>query len=1073
MVGDRVTLSGTEQKLAQLAYSTRGVIPDGMLVRVSSIDQNAESAWLMQQSFIADLAGRAARGGNAVCHRASKADAERPAKSVYCRQARWPKDWLSRSISAVVWGSGGALLRMVLQFAVQITIARALGPSEYGVFAIGLLVVTFSMFFADVGLSAQLIQKAEVSDDDIRFIFTFQVVIGGLVSATLLLASNAIATFFAEPRAADVVRALAVLCLVNAIASPANNLLRRHLQQKRLQACALGSYVVGFIFIGIPMALMTHSVWSLVVAWLVQGLVAGVSAYALVRHPVRPLWWHSGAKDQGAFGGVVFITNIVNWLVTNIDRLVIGRLLPTRDIGLYNQAYSLYYAPVSGVMGVVYPVFLSTASQVAGRAGRQPVRDMYLGLTAGIAYFALPLLAGASAISETVFAVLFGHAWAGSAPLGAPIALAMVPLMLYGIASPLVWVSGRRSDELRSQWPLVLLWAVAAIGLGKWGWFSWRCLGFARLCHAQAHRCNPICIAGSRSAVAAYLAGRARRNRDGWHLCTSVSCQSACFRRDTRVDSLSHPRDDRCTDVCDAGTADAATHRSNTAPPFGQGALKRAVAHPQFGPAFRNRAMNWTDWIFPSILLVGALLAGLAVVATVGMSLEVERRVGARTLAAVPLLICAGIVVGTVASGRSLRYAEQSIASIYSGAAGGGSIQRLITAAVLALCLARIVNLLWRKQRWGGSGAESSVFFGLLTYFAVMTVVNPLATDQPVVHNSLYSIGIFAAIYITRREGGVLALLEGMRAALLFLMLADLLLAAVKPDMAVQQSSGVLLPGLRFRLWGVEAHPNGAGSSALILLVLLATRPFQWRPLNWLGWVSGLSVLLLAQSKTAWAIALLVTLILVYYRYGRNHRGLLRPTFVLAVMACALVAFGVLAYVDIERVLRKVFLSKELDQLESATGRIAIWHAAIDTWLANPILGYGPDAWGPIQRMRLGMPFALHAHNQFLQVLSVGGLVAGLVLVAYLLAMCVASFRSARVTAGASVALMTFMLVRSTTEIPLSLGSLFSGDLLIHLTWFALVLTGLRDNQAVAAAPVRRTLNATTRPAHQGAVDAT
>lgn len=56
VVGDQIALSGTEQKFHQLEYSVKGVIPDGMLVRVSSIDHDAERAFQTQGSFIADLA---------------------------------------------------------------------------------------------------------------------------------------------------------------------------------------------------------------------------------------------------------------------------------------------------------------------------------------------------------------------------------------------------------------------------------------------------------------------------------------------------------------------------------------------------------------------------------------------------------------------------------------------------------------------------------------------------------------------------------------------------------------------------------------------------------------------------------------------------------------------------------------------------------------------------------------------------------------------------------------------------------------------------------------------------------
>ncbi len=52
VVGEKVALSGTQQKLAQLAYSTRGVIPDGMLVRVSTIDPTSARAYAVQGDFI-------------------------------------------------------------------------------------------------------------------------------------------------------------------------------------------------------------------------------------------------------------------------------------------------------------------------------------------------------------------------------------------------------------------------------------------------------------------------------------------------------------------------------------------------------------------------------------------------------------------------------------------------------------------------------------------------------------------------------------------------------------------------------------------------------------------------------------------------------------------------------------------------------------------------------------------------------------------------------------------------------------------------------------------------------------
>ena len=51
-VGDRVARTGWEQKLAQLHYGLTGRIPDGMLIRVSSIDRDEARAYEVQSQFI-------------------------------------------------------------------------------------------------------------------------------------------------------------------------------------------------------------------------------------------------------------------------------------------------------------------------------------------------------------------------------------------------------------------------------------------------------------------------------------------------------------------------------------------------------------------------------------------------------------------------------------------------------------------------------------------------------------------------------------------------------------------------------------------------------------------------------------------------------------------------------------------------------------------------------------------------------------------------------------------------------------------------------------------------------------
>lgn len=54
-VGDQVTRSGIEQKMAQMKYGLSGVVPDGLLFRVSNIASDDDRAFGLQRVFVEDL----------------------------------------------------------------------------------------------------------------------------------------------------------------------------------------------------------------------------------------------------------------------------------------------------------------------------------------------------------------------------------------------------------------------------------------------------------------------------------------------------------------------------------------------------------------------------------------------------------------------------------------------------------------------------------------------------------------------------------------------------------------------------------------------------------------------------------------------------------------------------------------------------------------------------------------------------------------------------------------------------------------------------------------------------------
>lgn len=375
------------------------------------------------------------------------------------------KHLVSRSVGALAWATGGTAARMVMQIVAQIILARLLGPEQYGIFAIGAIVVGFSSFLSDVGLAYGLIQKDKVDADDIRFVVCWQWILGAVVAIAVWFASGWIAASFGEARAQSVIGWLAAVCLLNALAAPALNLLKRELDFKRIQLAGAVSYFIGFFVVGIPLAVNGMQVGALVAAWLTQATLFLLFLFGAVRHPLRPLFWYPQAAAQWRYAASVLSTNLLNWLVVNTDRAIVARAFGTHDVGLYATAFNFVYAPGAALAGILQPVLFSAASRVASNT--EGLGNAYRSALAMVFVTVVPAFATIALLSTPLVSLLFGPKWMSAAPLCVPLALAMPMLVLISISTPVLWTRDHITRELRLQLPAVALVVVAGLAAAQ------------------------------------------------------------------------------------------------------------------------------------------------------------------------------------------------------------------------------------------------------------------------------------------------------------------------------------------------------------------------------------------------------------------------------------------------------------------------------------------------------------------------------------------------------------------------------------------------------------------------------
>lgn len=353
-----------------------------------------------------------------------------------------------QSFKALQWNYLGSLSRAGLQFIIGIVLARLLGPEAFGLVAIASLVLGLGALFADFGLASVLIQRKEITKLDIRFVFTLQSLIGLMLTAVLELCAGSIATFFNRPDALPVLQVMFLTFAIQGLGQTSAALLRRGLDYRRLQLAQMASYLIGYLLLGLPMAIYGMGVWSLVFAQLVQAATCTAFTYSMTRHSIVPCL-DNKATGFLQFGLEVTATNLSNWALVCLDSVVVGRVFGATQLGLYNRAFSLVAMPTYNIVTSLQGVLFSAASRMQDDISR--VRKTYLAAVEAVGFICLPMFSVIAFIPQTMISGIYGSDWLDAVLLLTPIALAMPFSGLMGLGGPVMTGMGKAGHEMFTQ----------------------------------------------------------------------------------------------------------------------------------------------------------------------------------------------------------------------------------------------------------------------------------------------------------------------------------------------------------------------------------------------------------------------------------------------------------------------------------------------------------------------------------------------------------------------------------------------------------------------------------------------
>lgn len=461
--------------------------------------------------------------------------------------------------------------------------------------------------------------------------------------------------------------------------------------------------------------------------------------------------------------------------------------------------------------------------------------------------------------------------------------------------------------------------------------------------------------------------------------------------------------------------------------------------------------MSTIELTYIGIMLLMAAGAGLLLSFAFGGLLHAHTKIGQLFIPAL-LPICAiGISISTLMSGRNLKYAAFAADALSETKGGGTWLLRILTFFMLGLSIATIISKYYKDSRdnnYSESGKSTLHIVFLIYFFSNVAIPAALGVQPAFLHNHYYAAPVFFAVLSAAPRSFDL-IITGAKYALHLMVITGLGAAIIKPEMAIQPDYSGLVPGMNFRFWGIGSHPNSTGPLALMALMLEYVQPTRMPILRLLLIMASGAAFFLAQSKTAWAAAFISIWVLSVYRFGITATGKIKPGFVVASFIGLSLLITSATLMRVDKIIDVFSQTQAGADIASFTGRDQIWKVAIETWQDNPIFGYGPNIWNPEFRLKIGMQYALHAHNQFLQNASQAGTIGFISTIFYAFLLVTGGFKAASCTKGASIAITLIVMIRCLTEVPLTITTIFSGDLFTHLFLGAMAAKGLSLSNTV------------------------
>ncbi|MCP5340560.1 MAG: lipopolysaccharide biosynthesis protein [Sinobacteraceae bacterium] len=392
----------------------------------------------------------------------------------------------SKVAIGAAWTFTNVGLRIVLTIASTAILARLLTPEDFGLIAMSALVTEFAALLGNIGIGGILIQRKALRRLDMDTAFWITMAIDTALCLLVLVASFIAAAIFETPQVQTIIAVSSLSFILAGLSTIHLALLSRTMRFREDFMVQAGSLVVR-LTASVVLAVSGFGVWSLVFAALIGQATTLLLACAVVPFVPRLRFNRRLLSEYARTSGSYLGGGLVNYLMSNIDYMIVGRRFGPEALGYYQTAFSLPEELRNRLSAPLQRVLFPAYSRL-----QDDLSAMQYGVLKSLRLLSaitIPLGVGLAAVSDGLVQVLYGNQWLPVIPLLEILAIGGAARSIFSLTANIFYATDNPHLAFKISLAMLPVTIVALVTGSQWGLtgVAWAMLAVQFLSAISAH----------------------------------------------------------------------------------------------------------------------------------------------------------------------------------------------------------------------------------------------------------------------------------------------------------------------------------------------------------------------------------------------------------------------------------------------------------------------------------------------------------------------------------------------------------------------------------------------------------